>query len=230
MSIITPTKLIEYIPKAATISTPQLEALILRAQTVIESTIGCDRPLEKQVHNQIKKLNLGSSNCYLDFLPIDVNEPITVEARIGSGHRDRTTGFTIPQGNWQTIPVDGYTLTPTTGELNLYNYLFDIRLNTFGRNFPANYMSFTEIQTSYTGGFDFTDDQDREIKNIQIHLVNVLEYMMKGFFTGEGVKMKQVDKEYKVEYFDNSSSISIGSIPSNLLAPFNKYRPNLYSF
>lgn len=239
MAVITIPKLKELVPQAQTVSDSTLRGIIDRTQAIIESPVGCDRPLEKQEFTEQYQLNTPSQSAFIRNLPIDTTAPFIVKARLGNGQRDRVNNLPLPIQPYVDIPADGYDLQVLTGELSLFSYLHNPVYNAYGRTGGMNGLIFTEVEVTYTGGYDFCDTSDREVQRLQINFASAMNFMLSssGFYSGQGIKRKKVEKEYEIEFFNNMSSNSSSgndgsffSIPASLLIPFYKYRNSSYDF
>ena len=239
MTIISIPKLKELVPEAQNLSNAVLNAMIDRTQAIIESPMGCDRPLEKQEFTEHYQLNIPSQSCFIRNLPIDTTATLTVKARLGNGQRDRVNNLPLPIQPYVEVTSDGYDLNLQTGEISLFSYLHNPIYNAYGRTGGMNGLIFTEIEITYTGGYDFCDLTNREVQRMQIDFGSAMNFMLSqsGFYTGQGIKRRKVEKEFEVEFFQpmssNSGSGGGGSffeIPQSLLIPFYKYRPSSYEF
>lgn len=221
----------------------KVTALVAQAQALIESPLGCDRPLEKTEFNVIKQLNNATSSCYLDYLPIDATADITVKARLGNA-QDYQSGKSVPLHPWIDFDADQYNLDLRNGELSLNitrsSYAYGA-YSPYNTGFTHS-LILTECQITYTSGFDFTDLSNSIVQGLKAQFIGVVDYMNSGIFTGQGtIARKRIDQDYEVGYHQaiaggnnfgrgNSRGAAVGQIPDTMLIPFKKYAPRLYEF
>lgn len=225
------------------ISCAQATALAAQAQALIESPLGCDRPLEKTEFKVVKQLNYNTQSCYLDYLPIDEQSQITVRARLGNS-QDFQSGLPIPVQPWIDFDHTQYNLDLRNGELS-FNISLSASLNSYYGAYSTPGTGFThgsiltECEVTYTSGFDFTDPNDAIVQGIKAQFNGIVAYMASGIFSGQGtIQKERIDEEYEVTYHNaiaggrggGSRGAGVGQIPDALLIPFKKYAPNLYEY
>lgn len=199
MPILTPSDKPIYFPDI-TLTGDALMGAILRAQSLAESNMGCDRPLEKSPFKEVLSVHSNLS-AWLSVAPIDESD-FHVDARTG-GHKDGF-GRTVPKSAWFPLVESDYAIDASTGAIRLG-------------------LQVTEVRVTYTAGFDFTVDTP-EIKRIKSAIAAILNYQLSNAY--QGLQEVSVEGEYKVRY--GSSSGGVGTIPDTLLIPFRKYRPRSF--
>lgn len=214
-------------------------AFILQVQSLIESPLGANRPLEKQRHTEKLRLNTTLQTQYLSYSPVDLTDTPVVKARIGNAVA-AVSGAVIPQHEWITLDSNKYQIDEIDGKISLnVNRGSNLAYAYGGAN--LGYSSwFTEILVEYTAGYDFTDNNNPTIKQLKAAASLIAQYLYGdgtgGAFSGKRVKVEDVDEEYRVEYFEGINSgdrsglygTGMGKIPQSLMLPFQRLRPLEY--
>ena len=222
MAILSDDDILRYCPSLAPlIGTEELEGKLDYVQSLVESSLGCDREIELKVWTE--KINYVYSTprrneFYLAYTPIDLTYVPTIEIRKGldpvhseyallnSLYYDdnvypyyRTTNL----DEYETLEPDDYTLYQN-GEL-LINKASLVR----------------DIRIEYKSGLDFSLDT-QEIRSFKSAVGNLLSFITNDA-SYQGVKTVEVPfDEYKIEFNAKGEPFVI---PPQLMLLFKKYRP-----
>lgn len=190
----------------------ELNGAIFFVQSIIESSAGCNRPIEITSYEIQRKINVKFQSFYLPYLPIiEITELQVRLLNLQDSFRRA-----IPSGEWFIVPNTNYEFS-SNGSIEL-----SLRRN-FGNIYPVelNEPIYSEIKCNYTAGLDFSQDND-EIKKLKLAAIECLKYTLNsGAFKGVSELNVPFD-EYRIKY---SSDVKVGFIPDGLLLPFRKYRP-----
>lgn len=185
-----------------TLTGDALVGAILRAQSLAESNMGCDRPLEKTSFKEVCRVH-SNRIARLTHAPIiDETSDFHIDARDG-GYKDGF-GRIIPMRAWFPLVESDYALDANTGEISLGLHL-------------------SEIRATYASGFDFSLDTP-DVRRIKSAVAAILNYQQSNAY--QGLQEISVEGEYKLRY--GSSNGGVGTIPDVLLIPFRKYRPRSF--
>lgn len=222
MSILSDDDILKYAPSLANlIGTEELDGKLDYVQSLVESSLGCDREIELKIWTE--KINYVYSTprrneFYLAYTPIDLTYVPTIEIRKGldpvhseyallnSLYYDdnvypyyRTTNL----DEYETLEPDDYTLYQN-GEL-LINKASLVR----------------DIRIEYKSGLDFSLDT-QEIRSFKSAVGNLLSFITNDA-SYQGVKTVEVPfDEYKIEFNAKGEPFVI---PPQLMLFFKKYRP-----
>ena len=221
MAILSDDHILKYCPSLAPlIGTDELEGKLDYAQSLVESSLACNREIEPKVWTE--KINYVYSSprrneFYLSYTPIDLTYVPTIEIRKGfdpvhseyallnSLYYDDNVYPYYRRGldEYEVLEVDDYTLYQN-GELLIHK---------------ASLVR--DIKITYKSGLDFSLDT-QEIRNFKSAVGNLLNFISNDA-SYQGVKTVEVPfDEYKIEFNSKSEPFVI---PSTLLLPFKKYRP-----
>lgn len=133
----------------------RLPILLMQAQAIAESPMGCDRPLEITPHTELKPVP-SSGFIYLSKLPV-VGALTQVQIRGGDFARfNRTTSIQ----DWETLEVGQFELDAITGEVRLkvlewLQYSFQGAARRSKRYRPTQPYDAPQIRVAYNTGFNF---------------------------------------------------------------------------
>ncbi len=214
------------------------ENFVNQVQSIIESPLGANRPLELQRHQEILRLNRTHQTTYLSNKPVNLTNPPILQARIGNAVA-AVSGNIIPQHDWMTIDVNQYQIDELTGKLSLFTNRGGNLTYAYGGANLGEANLFTEVKIEYDAGFDFNSTSDLMVKRIKSNAALIAKYIYgdpvgyaernrgSSAFNGKQIRSEDIKDEYKVEYFNSSSSsddglygTSQGQIPRSLLQFF----------
>ncbi len=239
MPIFTEADIPSYFPKIC-LERTAFNAFILQVQSIIESPLGANRPLEKQRHTEKLRLNNTLQTQYLSYTPVYLEETPVVKARMGNAVA-AVSGSVIPQHQWILLESNRYQIDEIDGKISLnVNRGSNLGIAYGGVN--LGYSWFTEILIEYTAGYDFSDNNNPTIRGLKAAASLVAQYLYgdgeTSPFEGKRVKTEDIAEEYRVEYFEGSNSgdrsglygVGTGKIPQSLMLPFQKLRSLDYGF
>jgi hypothetical protein len=187
--------------KGITLTGDDLLVAIAQAQAIIESPNGANRPLDITEKKEILTTNGRLQNVYLSWKPVLLDPAIIVRGRYGKVKSPY--GEVIPASDWETIT--GFRVD-------------DNELTVLSNSFCTGY---SELEITYSSGFDFTDTTNPDVEYIKRHTGILLTYMQSPSF--QGVKILDVPfKEFKIEF---SQGVNAFEVPDWLMLPFRKYAP-----
>lgn len=149
--ILSPSDIPVYAP-TVTLTGAALDGFLYRVQTLCESDLGADRPLELQSHREIIKVVSGYATFQIPYTPV-----ISVELIEGRVRQ-------YPGGTSAWYPIQDWTLDEEDSIINL------VSLDQSSLNFQflgVGGVNLNEIRVSFTAGFDFTSTIDPEVKKIK---------------------------------------------------------------
>jgi hypothetical protein len=222
MAILNDDDILKYCPSLASlIGTDELDGKLDYVQSLVESSVGCNRAIEPQVWTE--KINYTYSSprrneFYLAYTPIDLTYIPTIEIRKGfdpvhseyallnSLYYDDNIYPFYRRGldEYETLEPDDYTLYQN-GELLIHKATL-IR----------------DLRIEYKSGLDFSTNT-QEIKNFKSAVGNLLNFITSNG-SYQGLEEVQVPfDEYTIRYNSRNSEPFV--IPEQLMLPFKKYRP-----
>ena len=214
-----------------TLTGAAFDTFILQVQSIIESPLGTNRPLEKQRHKEKLRLNTTLQTAYLTYKPIDLTETPIIKARIGNAVAS-VSGYVIPQHEWTTLDGNQYQIDDIDGKISLNTSRGGTLAYAYGGANLGCSSLFTEILCEYTAGYDFSKCHDAIAQQIKLQAANIAKYLYgdrgNSAFAGKQIKTEQIEEEYKVEYFPSNNrsersglyGTGTGQIPRSLMQYF----------
>ena len=191
-------------PSLSVLGNLELEGLILRSQSLCESSLGANRELE--VKNYILERTLSVNKIPLVYAPVNVINSVEV----------KYYNFLVSFGdisvnqNWEVLSEENYSLVGDYLELNVYP------THTLRRNLRRHDNITQEIRINYSAGLNFSSTS-QEVLKIKSLISSVAEVMYR-----EQKNIKEESSQgAKIIYQDFKSLNPY----SNLLPLFYKYRP-----
>ena len=201
--ILTVQELRNFSPSLSVLGNLELEGLILRSQSLCESSLGANRELE--VKNYILERTLSVNKIPLVYAPVNVINSVEV----------KYYNFLVSFGdisvnqNWEVLPEENYSLVGDYLELNINTHI--LRRNLRRRDNITQ-----EIRINYSAGLNFSSTS-QEVLKIKSLISSVAEVM---FREQKNIK-EESSQGAKIIYQDFKSLNPY----SNLLPLFYKYRP-----
>ena len=202
--ILTVQELRNFSPSLSVLGNLELEGLILRSQSLCESSLGANRELE--VKNYILERTLSVNKIPLVYAPVNVINSVEV----------KYYNFLVSFGdisvnqNWEILPEESYSLVGDYLELNVYP------THTPRRNLRRCDNITQEIRINYSAGLNFSSTS-QEVLKIKSLISSVAEVMYR---EQKNIK-EELSQGAKIIYQDFKSLNPY----SNLLPLFYKYRP-----
>ena len=202
--ILTVQELRNYSPTLSILGNLELEGLILRSQSLCESSLGANRELE--VKNYILERTLSVNKIPLVYAPVNVINSVEV----------KYYNFLVSFGdisvnqNWEILPEESYSLVGDYLELNV------CPTHTLRRNLRRRDNINQEIRINYSAGLNFSSTS-QEVLKIKSLISSVAEVMYR---EQKNIK-EELSQGAKIIYQDFKSLNPY----SNLLPLFYKYRP-----
>ena len=222
MAILNDDDILKYCPSLADlIGTDELEGKLDYVQSLVESSLACNREIELKVWTE--KINYVYSSprrneFYLSYTPVDLTYEPTIEIR--KGHDPVHSEYALLNSLYYDDNVYPYY---RTSNLDEYETLEpdDYSLYQNGELLIHKASLVRDIRIEYKSGLDFSLDT-QEIRNFKSAVGNLLNFITNDA-SYQGVKTVEVPfDEYKIEFNSKSEPFVI---PSILLLPFKKYRP-----
>ena len=191
-------------PSLSVLGNLELEGLILRSQSLCESSLGANRELE--VKNYILERTLSVNKIPLVYAPVNVINSVEV----------KYYNFLVSFGdisvnqNWEVLSEENYSLVGDYLELNVYP------THTLRRNLRRHDNITQEIRINYSAGLNFSSTS-QEVLKIKSLISSVAEVMYR---EQKNIK-EELSQGAKIIYQDFKSLNPY----SNLLPLFYKYRP-----
>ena len=202
--ILTVQELRNFSPSLSVLGNLELEGLILRSQSLCESSLGANRELE--VKNYILERTLSVNKIPLVYAPVNVINSVEV----------KYYNFLVSFGdisvnqNWEVLSEENYSLVGDYLEFNVYP------THTLRRNLRRRDNITQEIRINYSAGLNFSSTS-QEVLKIKSLISSVAEVMYR-----EQKNIKEESSQgAKIIYQDFKSLNPY----SNLLPLFYKYRP-----
>jgi hypothetical protein len=189
-----------------------LEGLLAYVQSICESPMAANRPLEITDKTEILQLNEFQS-CFLTNHPIVSLSAVEVR----SGKLRDFTGFPYSNSPWRSVELDRVSLDE--------NELSIVTSETFWDGWNRGYLThhgtplFTEAKVTYATGYDFSVNSPDTIY-IKSYAGQILSYLESANY--KGVKRLEVPfREFQIEFTPSP----INAIPDALLGAFHRFRP-----
>lgn len=229
MAFLKESELATYAP-GVTLTGPALVGAIALAQAQIEGIRGANRKLEVQSYTNIYRLNIESQTFRIQEYPLI--ELTQLRTRFGNIR----TRFGHPSGlgDWIDVDPDDYIFDFRNGLVTINrSFLFSGGSSGFsfstGHGRRASY--YTEVEATFSAGFNFEEDPllDSDIIALKASVGQILTYQQTSAIN-QGIKSKDVEDDYKVEYFNGSGGSSdrvgagIGQVPDGMLELAKQYR------
>lgn len=215
--ILTVQELRNYSPTLSILGDLESEGLILRSQSLCESSLGANRELEIKNYQEIKTL-INNLQVPLIFTPI-INVT-SVEIKYNNLFTS-FCGLSVNQG-WEVLPAEEYTVNENYLEINHQNiYSFNNYGNNYRNNCRNNYRGgrprvTQEIRVSYSAGLDFSL-ATQEILKIKSLISSIAEVM----YREQKIIKEESSQGAKIVYQDFKDLKPY----ANYLPLFYKYRP-----
>ena len=161
--ILTVQELRNFSPSLSVLGNLELEGLILRSQSLCESSLGANRELE--VKNYILERTLSVNKIPLVYAPVNIINSVEV----------KYCNFLVSFGdisvnqNWEVLPEESYSLVGDYLELN-------INTHTLRRNLRRRDSITQEIRINYSAGLNFSSTS-QEVLKIKSLISSVAEVM-----------------------------------------------------
>lgn len=211
-----------FAPSMMSLPEDTVTGAIYLVQSIIEGSKGADRPLEITRYREKLQVNLKFQNFRLTYVSINtplINSPAPIfKARLGNISDKFNRAVSLD--SWRTLNPDDYTI-----DIDGQIHLFTATARSWGyggyhgyRREP--YPEFSEADVEYSSGIDFSQDT-RQTREIKAAFGRILDWVVNtGSFKGVS-SVELPFEEAKISY----STGQIGTIPSDLLLVFQKYRP-----
>jgi len=222
MAILNDDDILKYCPSLAPlIGTDELDGKLDYVQSLVESSLGCDREIELKVWTE--KINYVYSTprrneFYLAYTPVDLSYEPTIEIR--KGHDPVHSEYALLNSLYYDDNVYPYY---RTANLDEYETLEpdDYTLYQNGELLVHKASLVRDIRIEYKSGLDFSLDT-QEIRSFKSAVGNLLSFITNDA-SYQGVKTVEVPfDEYKIEFNAKGEPFVI---PQQLMLLFKKYRP-----
>lgn len=216
-----------YAPSAGSVDDSAMDGAIALAQLQAEGPRGANRELEKKERTEhLRVTSQKLSTARLKFTPIDLTQPISI--RIRGGNTVNALSRAVPLGTWRTLDAEDYELRKEGHlSLNLGSNSSYFGFSSYGGGYGSRVnrgRTITEIEATYTGGFDFSGQDDPAIEALKYALGAIVSYQASDI--GRGVVETDVDDQLRERYSTSAATPGDATrIPDSLLLPFIKYRP-----
>jgi len=205
--ILTVQELRNYSPALSILGNLELEGLILRSQSLCESSLGANRELE--VKDYILEKTLSVNKIPLVYAPVNIINSVEV----------KYCNFLVSFGdipvnqNWEVLPEENYSLIGDYLELNFNNINTQNIRSARGRR-GSNIEQ--QIRITYSAGLDFsaTSQDILKIKSLIAAIAEVL-------YREQKIIKEESSQGAKIVYQDFNDLKPF----ANLLPLFYKYRP-----
>ena len=201
--ILTVQELRNYSPALSILGNLELEGLILRSQSLCESSLGANRELE--VKDYILEKTLSVNKIPLVYAPVNIINSAEV----------RYCNFLVSFGdipvnqNWEVLPEESYSLVGDYLELNINTHI--LRRNLRRRDNITQ-----EIRINYSAGLNFSSTS-QEILKIKSCIAAIAEVL----YREQKIIKEESSQGAKIVYQDFNDLKPF----ANLLPLFYKYRP-----
>lgn len=211
--ILTVQELRNYSPTLSILGDLESEGLILRSQSLCESSLGANRELEIKNYQEIKTL-INNIQIPLIFTPI-INAT-SVEIKYNNLFTS-FGGLSVNQG-WEVLPEEEYIVNENYLEINHQN-IYSFTNNTYsgyGRRNGRIEKVTQEIRINYSAGLDFslTSQEILKIKSLVATVAEVL-------YREQKIIKEESSQGAKIVYQDFKDLKPY----ANYLPLFYKYRP-----
>jgi len=220
MAILTIDDLDIYLPSLSDGNIAEIESAMATAQFWAESYLGANRPLELTEFVEIKTLNNARQTTQLSYLPIVSSPEPIIKYRHGGNSTSLKEEVLI--SDWVTADSKDYVID-RNGRLHLTTN----GINQWGR-YTGNP---TQIEATYTSGFDFADTDNPNAVAIKRSLASIVAFTQSQ--QAKGIQSYEEVGAYRVTFQSTSSASNSsskaagvsGTIPEIYLFPFKKYAP-----
>ncbi len=222
MAILNDDDILKYCPSLAPlIGTDELDGKLDYVQSLVESSLGCNRPIELHIFSE--KINYVYSTprrneFYLAHTPIDLTYVPTIEIR--KGFAPVHSEYALLNSLYYDENISPYYRRDTLDE---YEELEpdDYTLFQNGELLIHKVTLVRDIRVEYKAGLDFTLTT-QEIKSFKSAVGNLLNFITNDA-SYQGVKTVEVPfDEYKIEFNSKGEPYLI---PPQLMLLFKKYCP-----
>jgi hypothetical protein len=197
-------------PSLSVLGNLELEGLILRSQSLCESSLGANRELV--IKDYVLERVLGLNKIALVYAPVTAINLVEVR------YNNLFVSFgDIPVSqNWEVLPSENYFLIGNCLELNNFNYINANIIRGIRRSRSNNVTR--EIRITYSAGLNFsTTSQSQEILKIKSVIAAIAEVL----YREQKIIKEESSQGAKIVYQDFNDLKPF----ANLLPLFYKYRP-----
>jgi hypothetical protein len=197
-------------PSLSVLGNLELEGLILRSQSLCESSLGANRELV--IKDYVLERVLGLNKIALVYAPVTAINLVEVR------YSNLFVSFgDIPVSqNWEVLPSENYFLIGDCLELNNFNYINANIIRGIRRSRSNNVTQ--EIRITYSAGLNFSaTSQSQEILKIKSVIAAIAEVL----YREQKIIKEESSQGAKIVYQDFNDLKPF----ANLLPLFYKYRP-----
>jgi|694.fasta_scaffold03479_8 hypothetical protein len=197
-------------PSLSVLGNLELEGLILRSQSLCESSLGANRELV--IKDYVLERVLGLNKIALVYAPVTAINLVEVR------YNNLFVSFgDIPVSqNWEVLPSENYFLIGDCLELNNFNYINANIIRGIRRSRSNNVTQ--EIRITYSAGLNFSaTSQSQEILKIKSVIAAIAEVL----YREQKIIKEESSQGAKIVYQDFNDLKPF----ANLLPLFYKYRP-----
>jgi hypothetical protein len=197
-------------PSLSVLGNLELEGLILRSQSLCESSLGANRELV--IKDYVLERVLGLNKIALVYAPVTAINLVEVR------YNNLFVSFgDIPVSqNWEVLPSENYFLIGDCLELNNFNYINANIIRGIRRSRSNNVTQ--EIKITYSAGLNFSaTSQSQEILKIKSVIAAIAEVL----YREQRIIKEESSQGAKIVYQDFNDLKPF----ANLLPLFYKYRP-----
>lgn len=208
--ILTVQELRNFSPSLSVLGNLELEGLILRSQSLCESSLGANRELV--IKDYVLERVLGLNKIALVYAPVTAINLVEVR------YNNLFVSFgDIPVSqNWEVLPSENYFLIGNCLELNNFNYINANIIRGIRRSRSNNVTQ--EIRITYSAGLNFSaTSQSQEILKIKSVIAAIAEVL----YREQKIIKEESSQGAKIVYQDFNDLKPF----ANLLPLFYKYRP-----
>jgi len=208
--ILTVQELRNFSPSLSVLGNLELEGLILRSQSLCESSFGANRELV--IKDYVLERVLGLNKIALVYAPVTAINLVEVR------YNNLFVSFgDIPVSqNWEVLPSENYFLIGDCLELNNFNYI-NANITRGIRRSRSNNVT-QEIRITYSAGLNFSaTSQSQEILKIKSVIAAIAEVL----YREQKIIKEESSQGAKIVYQDFNDLKPF----ANLLPLFYKYRP-----
>jgi hypothetical protein len=208
--ILTVQELRNFSPTLSVLGNLELTGLILRSQSLCESSLGANRELV--IKDYVLERVLGLNKIALVYAPVTAINLVEVR------YNNLFVSFgDIPVSqNWEVLPSENYFLIGDCLELNNFNYI-NANITRGIRRSRSNNVT-QEIRITYSAGLNFSaTSQSQEILKIKSVIAAIAEVL----YREQKIIKEESSQGAKIVYQDFNDLKPF----ANLLPLFYKYRP-----
>jgi hypothetical protein len=208
--ILTVQELRNFSPTLSILNDLELTGLILRSQSLCESSLGANRELV--IKDYVLERVLGLNKIALVYAPVTAINLVEVR------YNNLFVSFgDIPVSqNWEVLPSENYFLIGDCLELNNFNYINANIIRGIRRSRSNNVTQ--EIRITYSAGLNFSaTSQSQEILKIKSVIAAIAEVL----YREQKIIKEESSQGAKIVYQDFNDLKPF----ANLLPLFYKYRP-----